>query len=60
MKPKAKQADQSAEFIRVAREYGADEEKSAADALMGKLAKTPPDPKQRKRRRLRSRARSEQ
>ncbi|WP_189510454.1 MULTISPECIES: hypothetical protein [unclassified Mesorhizobium] len=45
MKPKTKQADQSAEFIRVAKEIGADNEKSAADALMGKLAKTPPDPK---------------
>jgi hypothetical protein len=45
MTPKTKQADQSAEFIRVAREHGADEEKSAADALMGKLVHMPPDPK---------------
>ncbi|WP_181167166.1 MULTISPECIES: hypothetical protein [unclassified Mesorhizobium] len=45
MKPKKKQADQSAEFIRVAREHGADDEKSAADTLMGKLARTPPAPK---------------
>ncbi|UVK54926.1 hypothetical protein DBIPINDM_001406 [Mesorhizobium sp. AR02] len=45
MKAKMKQADQSAEFIRVAREIGADEDKSAADALLGKLAHMPPAPK---------------
>jgi hypothetical protein len=38
-------ATQSRAFIEKAREIGADEEKSAADALMGRLAKTPPDPK---------------
>ena len=48
MKPKTTQADQSAEFIRVAREIGADEDKSAADALLGKLAHMPPDPKKPK------------
>ena len=37
--------DQSAEFIRIAKEIGADEERSNADALLGKLAHTPPDPK---------------
>ena len=37
--------DQSAEFIRIAKEIGADEDRSNADALLGKLARTPPDPK---------------
>ncbi|WP_129468809.1 MULTISPECIES: hypothetical protein [Mesorhizobium] len=45
MKAKTMQADQSAEFIRVAREHGADGERSNADTLMGKLAHMPPDPK---------------
>jgi hypothetical protein len=34
---------QSRLFIEKAREIGADEEKSMADELMGRLAKTPPD-----------------
>ena len=38
---------QSKLFIEKAREIGADEEKSAADDLMGRLAKTPPKPKRK-------------
>ncbi len=37
--------EQSKLFIEKAREIGADEEKSAADALMGQLAKLPPEPR---------------
>ncbi len=37
-------ADQSARFIETARKIGADEESSAADELMGRLARTPPQP----------------
>ena len=37
--------DQSKAFVEKAREIGADEEKSAADALMARLAKTPPEPR---------------
>ncbi|TPJ53220.1 hypothetical protein [Mesorhizobium sp. B2-7-1] len=44
-KPKA---DQYQAFIDAAREHGADDNKSAADALMGKLAHMPPDPKKPK------------
>jgi hypothetical protein len=36
---------QSKLFIEKAREIGADEEKSAADDLIGQLAKSPPDPR---------------
>ncbi|TPL48306.1 hypothetical protein [Mesorhizobium sp. B2-4-6] len=36
---------QSRAFIEKAREIEADEKKSDADALMGKLAHMPPDPK---------------
>ncbi len=32
-------------FVETAREIGADEEHSAADALIGRLAKMPPSPK---------------
>ncbi|MER8881614.1 hypothetical protein NKH84_02315 [Mesorhizobium sp. M0902] len=38
---------QSAAFIEKAREIEADEGKSDADALMGKLARTPADHKQK-------------
>ena len=34
---------QSGLFIEKAREIGADEDKSAADELIGRLAKTPPE-----------------
>jgi hypothetical protein len=37
--------EQSKLFIEKAREIGADEEKSAADTLMGQLAKLPPEPR---------------
>lgn len=37
-------SDQSAEFIRIAKEIGADRSPSAADQLMSRLARTPPDP----------------
>jgi hypothetical protein len=36
--------EQSREFVKMAREIGADEEKSAADELLGRLAKMPPEP----------------
>jgi hypothetical protein len=47
MVPKsADDKEQSKRFIEKAREIGADEEKSsAADALMGQLAKLPPEPR---------------
>jgi hypothetical protein len=44
-KPKPDDQDQSREFIRKAREIGADEEESAADELLGRLAKMPPEPR---------------
>jgi hypothetical protein len=44
-KPKPDDPEQSREFIKKAREIGADEEKSAADILMGQLAKLPPEPR---------------
>jgi hypothetical protein len=37
--------EQSKLFIEKAREIGADEEKSAADELIGRLAKMPPEPR---------------
>lgn len=37
--------DQSKAFIEKAREIGADEKHSAADKLMGKLAKMKPEPR---------------
>jgi hypothetical protein len=40
-KPKRDDPKQSREFINKAREIGADEEKSAADELLGRLAKMP-------------------
>jgi hypothetical protein len=48
MKPKSKPDDpeQSKEFIRIARELGADGPPEAADNLMGTLAKKPPEPHQ--------------
>ncbi len=39
--------DQRQAFIETARRIGADEESSAADVLMGRLARTPPKPKDR-------------
>jgi hypothetical protein len=40
--------EQSRAFIEKAREIGADEDKSAADQLMGRLAKAPPEPRNKK------------
>jgi hypothetical protein len=40
--------EQSRLFIEKAREIGADEEKSAADELIGRLAKMPPEPRTKK------------
>ncbi len=40
--------EQSKLFIEKAREIGADEDKSAADDLIGQMAKTPPDSRKRK------------
>jgi len=40
--------EQSKAFIEKAREIEADEEKSAADELMGRLAKKPPEPHTKK------------
>jgi hypothetical protein len=42
--PKPDDQEQSKRFIEKAREIGADEDKSAADKLMGELAKMPRDP----------------
>jgi hypothetical protein len=36
--------EQSKRFLAKTREIGADEEKSAADELLGRLAKSPPQP----------------
>jgi len=45
MNAKTKLSEQSKEFLRVAKEIGADDKKSAADTLMRRLAHTPPNPK---------------
>jgi hypothetical protein len=39
--------EQSELFLKKAREIGADEEKSAADVLIGHMAKTPPEPRKK-------------
>ena len=44
-KHKPDDQEQSQRFIKKAREIGADEEKSDADDLIGRLAKTPPEPR---------------
>jgi hypothetical protein len=38
---------QSKQFIEKAREIGADDEKSGSDALIGQLAKKPPEPRKK-------------
>jgi hypothetical protein len=43
-KPMRDDKEQSRLFIKTAREIGADEEKSAAGELLGRLAKMPPQP----------------
>jgi hypothetical protein len=40
--------DQSRAFIEKAREIGAAEDKSAADELMARLARTSPEPREKK------------
>ena len=47
-KPKRDDAEQSKLFVSKARELGADEDRSGADELLGRLAKLPPRPKQKK------------
>lgn len=44
-RPKRDDEEQSRLFIEKAREIGADDEKSAADDLLGQLAKMPPEPR---------------
>lgn len=44
-KPKPDDKDQSKRFIDTAREIGADEASSAADAVLGRLAKQAPEPR---------------
>lgn len=44
-KPKPDDGAQSKRFIETAREVEADDESSAADALLGRLAKQPPEPR---------------
>jgi hypothetical protein len=46
-KPRRDDAEQSRLFIKKAREIEANEEKSAADDLLGHLAKKPPEPKRK-------------
>jgi hypothetical protein len=41
--------EQSKLFVKKAKEIGADDDRSAADALIGHLAKLPPQPKQKPR-----------
>ena len=49
MKTNPDAATQYERFKEVARKVGADEDTSAADLLMGRLARTPPDPKPAKK-----------
>jgi hypothetical protein len=51
VKTKRDDPAQSRAFIKKAREIGADEQRSAADELLGKLAKTPPEPRTKQKRR---------
>lgn len=44
-RPKRDNEEQSRAFIKKAREIGANESRSAADELMGRLAKVPPTPR---------------
>jgi hypothetical protein len=46
-KPNRDDKEQSRLFIKTAHGVGADEEKSAADELLGRLAKMPPRPRTR-------------
>jgi hypothetical protein len=49
--PKPDDKEQSKLFIKKAREIGADEERSASDELLGRLAKMPPEPRVKKTKR---------
>jgi hypothetical protein len=44
-KPKPDDKEQSRAFIETAREIGADEDSSAADHVLGRLAKQPREPR---------------
>jgi hypothetical protein len=46
-KRKLDDEEQSRAFIEKAREIGADEDRSAADELLGRLAKMPPEPRKK-------------
>lgn len=48
-RPKPDDPEQSKLFIAKARERGVDEDISGADELLGRLAKTPPQPKRKKK-----------
>jgi len=62
VQPKRDDPEQSKEFIRAARELGADGPPEAADQIMGNLARRPPAPRPapKKRRRERNRAKKGQ
>jgi hypothetical protein len=49
-RPMPDDKDQSKRFIEKAREIEADDERSAADELMKRLAKTPPEPRKKRQR----------
>ena len=51
MSPKKDDPEQSALFIKKAREIEADEKASAADKILGELAKQPPEPRKKPKRR---------
>jgi hypothetical protein len=46
--PERDDDEQSRLFIKKARELGADEERSASDELLGRLAKMAPEPRKKK------------
>jgi hypothetical protein len=46
--PRPDDPAQSKDFIKKAREIGADEERSVSDELIGQLAKKPPEPHKKK------------
>jgi len=48
-KHKPDNQEQSRRFMEKAREIGADEDKSEADVLIARLAKTPPEPRKRQK-----------
>jgi len=48
-KPKPDDKAQSERFIETARKVGADHDRAAADEVIGRLAKQPPEPKKTKK-----------